>query len=288
MTAVRGLLAAASRTLTQASESPVLDAQALLAHVLGHDRGWLFAWPEQEPTPEERDAFDALVRRRQQGEPIAYLTGEREFWSLRLRVSPATLIPRPETEQLVETLLAQTLEADAQVLDLGTGSGAIALALASERPGWTITATDYSAAALAVARQNAQRLQLSNVHFFEGDWFEALPRGRRFAAVVSNPPYVAEQDDHLARGDLRFEPRTALASGQDGLDAMRHLISRAPRHLEAGGCLWLEHGADQGPEVRQLLCGAGFSAVTTQRDTAGLERCSGGDCERQATAAKPP
>ena len=276
MTTVRALLATATEDLADHVDSPAIDAQALLAHVLERDRSWLFAWPEHTPSCAQRQAFAALIARRRDGEPVAYLTGRREFWSLDLAVSADTLIPRPETELLVEQVLALDLPDGARVADLGTGSGALALALASERPGWMVSATDRSTAALAVARHNARRLNLPLVRFHLGDWFAALPPGSRFAAIVSNPPYVAEHDDHLRRGDVRHEPRDALAAGPDGLTDIRRLIAGAPGFLLPGGWLWLEHGAGQGLSVRRLLAAAGFRQIATRRDLAGLDRCSGG------------
>ncbi len=276
MNSIRDLLADATKRLRANSETPEIDAQALLARALGRDRSWLFAWPELVPDADTREAFAALLARREHGEPVAYLTGEREFWSLSLTVTADTLIPRPETELLVETLLALDLPDDARVLDLGTGSGALALALATERPRWRITASDRSTAALEVAQGNGERLGLCNVVFCRGDWFEALARDARFDAIVSNPPYVADNDTHLARGDVRFEPAAALRAGSDGLDALRTIIRHAPDHLDVAGYLWLEHGADQGRAVRELLASARFGDVATQLDFAGLARCSGG------------
>lgn len=276
MTNVRGLLTGATRRLAESSADPSIEAQILLAHALGRDRSWLYARPEHVPGPSERRDFEHLTARRLAGEPIAYLTGRREFWSLSLKVSPATLIPRPETEHLVEAVLALGLEPGAQVVDLGTGSGAVALALAHEHRDWSVTATDVSSDALAIATANARTLGLYNVGFRRGDWFAALPSSSRFHAIVSNPPYVADDDPHLDQGDLRFEPRAALTAGPQGLDVLRHLIAGAPAFLQPGGWLWLEHGADQGRRVRALLKAGGFRQTSTRRDLAGLERCSGG------------
>jgi release factor glutamine methyltransferase len=216
-----------------------------------------------------------LLRRRAAGEPVAYLTGRRDFWTLELEVTPAVLIPRPETERLVEEVLALFPAAPPiRLADLGTGSGALALALAAERPAWQIVATDASPEALAVARRNAERLRLGNVELRCGSWAEALGAHERFAAIVSNPPYVAEGDPHLAAGDLPFEPRSALVAGADGLAAIRVLIPAAVAHLRAGGWLLLEHGAGQGAAVRALLEEGGLAAVRTLRDLAGHERAS--------------
>ena len=265
---VRDLLAAASQRLGGAR----LDAELLLAHALGVSRARLYAWPEHEPEPMQREAFDRLVAARERGEPIAYLTGRREFWSLDLAVTPDVLIPRHETELLVELALDRIArDRDVRVADLGTGSGAIALALARERPLARVTATDASAAALDVARRNAARLGIGNVAFAVGDWYAALGDAR-FDLIISNPPYIAAGDAHLAQGDLRFEPAAALASGADGLDAIRRIVADAPEHLADGGALLLEHGFDQSLRVRALLDAAGFQNVTSVSDNGGHER----------------
>lgn len=256
-------------------ESAQRDAEILLAHCLQRSRTWLYTWPERAVDPAEARRYRDLLARRAAGEPVAYLTGEREFWGLALRVTPDTLIPRPDTETLVEWALELPLPGTAEVVDLGTGSGAIALALASERPHWRITGVDRSQAALAVARGNGERLLPGRVHWCRSDWFADLPAGR-FDLIVSNPPYVAAADPHLQQGDLRFEPPQALAAGADGLADIRRLIAAAPDRLHAGGWLLLEHGFDQSAAVCELLCAAGFEAVTTRRDLAGLPRVSGG------------
>lgn len=275
---VRALLAEATVLLRdRAGADARAEAEILLAHALGRDRTALWAHPDAAVPVATAARCRALVRRRATGEPVAYLTGRRGFWTLELEVTPAVLIPRPETELLVELTLA-LLPADqpARVADLGTGSGAIALALASERPRWTVIATDTSSAALAVARGNAVRLGLAGVSFRPGSWAEALTPDETFAAIVSNPPYVAAGDPHLTEGDLPFEPRAALAAGPDGLAAIRALIPAALPHLAPGGWLLLEHGAEQGAAVRGLLREAGLEAVQTAPDLAGLDRVSVG------------
>lgn len=251
-----------------------IDAEFLLAHVLERPRAWLYAHADSLLLPGQLEAFRALQARRLNGEPVAYLTGQRGFWSLDLQVTPDTLIPRPETERLVELALAFLHPGrPAAVLDLGTGSGAVALAIARERPFSQVTAVDISPAALAVAAANGRRLQLGNVFFEHGDWFSSLG-GRRFDVIVSNPPYIEDGDTHLAQGDLRFEPRLALASGPDGLDDIRLIAAQAGQHLLPGGWLLLEHGWQQGAAVRALLAAAGFVEVQTEPDLEGRDRVS--------------
>jgi release factor glutamine methyltransferase len=271
---IAGLLARATQLLH--GDTARLDAEVLLSHVLGQPRSYLFAWPERTPPAAQCRQFEQLLTARRRGEPVAYLTGRREFWSLPLAITPATLIPRPETETLV-ALALETIPAHASlaVADLGTGSGAIALALASERPGCHIVATDRSEDALAIARRNADRLQLRNIEFLAGDWCKPLA-DRRFDRIVSNPPYVAATDPHLARGDVRFEPRAALAAGPDGLDALRRIAREARTHLNEHGWLLLEHGHDQGTAVHALLREAGYTALSVHPDLAGLERVTAG------------
>ncbi|WP_202844497.1 peptide chain release factor N(5)-glutamine methyltransferase [Luteimonas saliphila] len=250
------------------------EAEILLAHALRKPRGWLYAHASDALDTADASRFETLLSRRQAGEPVAYLCGRRGFWTLDLAVTPDTLVPRPETELLVELALAQLPEdRELELADLGTGSGAIALALASERPRARVAATDASAAALDVARGNARDAGLANVGFHPGDWFGAVP-GRRFALVVSNPPYIAQGDPHLSQGDLRHEPAMALASGADGLDAIRVIVRDAPAHLHPGGWLLLEHGLDQGDAVRALLRAAGFGEVATHRDLEQRDRVS--------------
>jgi len=270
------LLTVATQRLAEISETPRLDAELLLAAALERPRSYLHAWPERVPEPDRATRFLAWLNQRQAGEPIAYLLGRREFWSLELEVTPDTLIPRPETELLVELAL-ERLPADRTraFADLGTGSGAIALALAVERPRARIVATDLGPAALAVARRNARRLNIGNVEFREGDWCAPLA-SERFDLLVSNPPYIAATDPHWRQGDLRFEPAAALVAGEDGLDALRSIIAQAPAYLQAGGWLLLEHGYDQGEAVPNLLRQRGFVDVSDHRDAANLSRASAG------------
>ena len=255
------------------SPSASLDAELLLAAALGKSRSYLRTWPEREPSAEQQTAFAGMLERRRAGEPVAYILGQQGFWSLDLEVAPHTLIPRPDTELLVETALELLPATPLRVLDLGTGTGAIALALASERGGWRVTGVDRVDEAVALAERNRQRLQLSNAEFRPSQWFSALA-GERYGLIVSNPPYIAADDRHLGEGDVRFEPISALVSGVDGLDDIRQIIAQAPQHLEPGGWLLLEHGYDQAETVRALLAGGGFVAVESRRDLGGHQRIS--------------
>jgi release factor glutamine methyltransferase len=274
MTCIRTALESATAELLHLPEgSARLEAELLLAEALEQTRTYLFAWPEREIGPTQEAHFQELLARRLRGEPLAYILGRRGFWTLNLKVAPGVLIPRPETELLVELALA-AFPSDKTVVaaDLGTGSGAIAAALASERPAWRLFAVDLSEQSLAVARENFRRLRLANVVCFAGNWCESLPPDLPLDLAVSNPPYVPERDPHLARGDLRHEPRSALAAGEDGLDAVRALMPQVGRRLRPGGLLLLEHGRGQGPAVRRLLVAAGFDRILSHRDLAGLER----------------
>jgi release factor glutamine methyltransferase len=257
--------------LAQSGLVPV-DGRALLGRVLDRDRAWLIAHADDELARVDADEFFALAKRRREGEPVAYLTGRREFWGLDLHVTPAVLIPRPETETLVEAVLEQVpRDRPLRVLDLGTGSGAIALALAGERPQAQVLATDASRDALACARGNAERLGCANVTFLRSDWYVDVPAGP-FDAIVSNPPYIPAGDPHLAEGDLRFEPRAALSPGSDGTAALRVIVAGAPPRLAAGGLLAVEHGYDQSDAVHRLFVAAGFEAPVARRDLAGIPR----------------
>lgn len=249
-----------------------VDAEHLLMHALRRDRTWLFAHASDPLPAEALQRYQTLVARRAQGEPVAYLLGRRGFWTLQLETTPAVLIPRPETELLVEQALARIpTDRDVRVADLGTGSGAIALSIATERPRTQVVATDISDEALAVACANADTHEIGNVEFRRGDWLSPLT-GERFDLIASNPPYIAADDPHLRQGDLRFEPPGALASGSDGLDAIRVIVRDAPTHLVPGGWLLLEHGWEQGEAVQGLLQAAGFVEVTTVRDLEGRDR----------------
>ena len=254
-----------------------LDAELLLAHVLDKPRSYLFTWPEQLLDSTQVAGLRQLVSRRQAGVPVAYLIGQREFWHLTLKVTDATLIPRPDTELLVELALNPGLlswqepSATIQVADLGTGSGAIALALASERPHWDVVAIDKSPAALAVARENAANNRITNTRFVEGSWCSPLAQNT-MSLIVSNPPYIADGDPHLKEGDVRFEPISALTSGTDGLDDIRQIAAQALPCLIPGGWLLLEHGYDQGAQVQTILAQVGYTQIRTEADLAGHDR----------------
>lgn len=252
-----------------------MEARVLLRHVLQCPASKLVAWPELVLNADDWAQYRGLVERREAGEPVAYLTGTREFYGREFMVTPAVLIPRPDTELLVELAVAHFAGVPrARLLDMGTGSGALAVTLALELDAADVTAIDRSREALWVAMANAARLGAS-VSFVQSDWFSGLGE-ERFQLIVANPPYIAAADEHLEQGDLRFEPRTALAAGPQGLDDLAEIAARAPEHLEEGGWLFLEHGYDQSSMVRGLLADAGFAAITSWKDLAGIERVSGG------------
>lgn len=256
------------------SPTAQLDTELLLAFVLDKPRSYLYAWPDKTVDEAHVAAFMALVERRQRGEPVAYLLGRQGFWTLDLEVAEHTLIPRADSELLVETALQLADDSSVRkVLDLGTGTGALALALASERPLWSVTGVDRIESAVALAQSNQRHLQLTNVQFLHSHWFSALS-GQRYDLILSNPPYIAANDPHLQQGDVRFEPLSALVSGVDGLDDIREIIVQAPNYLTTDGWLLLEHGFDQAHAVRQLLGGAGFIDVYSRRDLSGHERIS--------------
>jgi release factor glutamine methyltransferase len=270
-------IAMALSEASQEARASRLEAEVLLAHTLNCSRSHLYTWPEQHLTEQQSQTFSSLIGRRLAGEPIAYITGTREFWSLTLRVTPDTLIPRPETELMVERSLEilQT-KPTARIADLGTGSGAIAAALASELPESQITATDNSVKALSVAQANFEDLGLQNIQTSLGHWLTALPNAEPFDLILCNPPYVAEYDPHLQEDGLPWEPASALVSGKDGLDDIRQLIKNAPLYLAPQGWLILEHGFDQGSAVRQLFSEAGYQRVITHHDLEQRERLTEG------------
>jgi release factor glutamine methyltransferase len=269
---IRQALRQGEQQLAARSDTSRIDSQVLLAHALDKPRSFLLTWPEQQLDTIQTARFKHMVQRRQTGEPIAYITGQREFWSMELEVNQYTLIPRPETEALVELALEKIpVSAKVRIADLGTGSGAIALAIAKERPKCQVVAIDQSANALATAKANATKHSIENVEFRRGSWFEPI-KSESFDVILSNPPYVAEMDPHLEQGDLRFEPRSALTAGPEGMDAIRHIVDLSRTVLKNHGWILLEHGYNQGPSVKQLLIQSGFQNITIQSDLGGLAR----------------
>lgn len=259
--------------LQSSSDSAKLDAEILLCFVLNKERSYLLTWPEKVISDEQLHDYLALLLRRINGEPIAYITRVKEFWSLPLIVSQATLIPRPDTETLVELVLEHYQHCDGiRCLDLGTGTGAIALALASEMPSWKVEAIDYSEDAVKLAQENATNLQLTQVSFYQSDWFSQIDRNKTFEVIVSNPPYIDETDINLSQGDVRFEPKSALVSAEHGLADIKHIATCARDFLKPLGQLYIEHGFEQGQSVRALLSNLGYQNAQTQRDLNGHER----------------
>lgn len=272
LTIEAALKAAAEQLIESGSDSPSLDANVLLCHVLDKPRSYLLTWPDKSLDTQQQNQFDALIERRKAGEPVAYIIGEREFWSLPLKVSPSTLIPRPDTERLVELALDKAQLIDGDILDLGTGTGAIALALASELPQRKVFGIDLREEAWQLASDNAARLGITNASFWNGSWFTPVPVGTKFALVVSNPPYIEENDPHLTLGDVRFEPKSALVAQDNGLADIKTISENARDYLLNEGWLLFEHGYDQGAAVRDILHGFGYSNVETQKDYAGNDR----------------
>ncbi|MDO3386074.1 peptide chain release factor N(5)-glutamine methyltransferase [Gilvimarinus sp. SDUM040013] len=257
------------------SDSARLDAEVLLSDVLDKNRAYLYTWPERELSGRDAELFDKLIARRAEGEPVAYITQVQEFWSLPLKTHRYTLIPRPETELLVEQALLLPLGRTAHVLDLGTGTGAIALALAAERPDWQISAVDRIAESVALARENAAHLKL-NINVYQSDWFDCVPNASQFGLIVSNPPYIDATDEHLAQGDVRFEPKSALVASEQGLADIRRISEQALAYLQPGGFLMFEHGWQQAAAVRELMQCLGYLDVRSVNDLAGIERMTMG------------
>jgi len=271
-TTIACCIADGQEQLAFCSDSAKLDTQILLGFVLDKDRTYLLTWPEQELTKQTVQEFLTLLQRRILGEPIAYIVGVQEFWSLPFRVSPATLIPRPDTEVLVELVLENFGEVHTlHCLDLGTGTGAIALALASEQPNWQIDAVDFNIDAVKLAQQNAKALQLTQVNIFHSDWFSAVNHCK-FDVIVSNPPYIDVLDENLTQGDVRFEPDSALVADENGLGDIKHIAQQAKNHLTSQGALFFEHGFEQGEAVRNILTDLSYNNVETVRDFNGHER----------------
>lgn len=265
---------AATEKLKGVSETPEVDLEFILCHVLDKPRSYLFTWPERELTDVQQERFSALLEQRSTGMPVAHLTGTRGFWSFELEVSPDTLIPRPDTELLVETALRLVPESRARVADLGTGTGAIALALAIEKPGWQLVASDFQAGAVALAERNRKKLDVTNLKVIEGSWF--APHQGRYQMIVSNPPYIDPQDKHLQQGDVRFEPLTALTAAKEGMADIELISQQARSYLDNNGWLAFEHGYDQGERCRKLLHSLGYKQVETFRDYAGNDRVTCG------------
>lgn len=270
MATIAELLEWAKQALAK-HEVAQLEAQVLLAYILGCDRAYLYAWPEKEVSTDNIKRFEEIIQRRQQHEPIAYLVGDKEFWSLKFKVSKDTLIPRADTELLVQTVLDHLPQTAQSIVDVGTGCGIIACTLAHLRPKWQVYGVDISDSALEIAKWNAQNLQISNVTFIESNWLQNL-EGKRFDAIIGNPPYIREGDVHLIHGDLLYEPKIALTPGPTGLEAFQIILSQCPSHLKPNGLVAFEHGFDQADKVSTLLESAGFQHIKTFQDFSGNQR----------------
>ena len=268
---VESAIHSATLLLQNSTDSAKLDAQVLLLEVLNKPRSYLFSWPEKQLTEEQQQLFDSYCQRRLNGEPVAHITGTREFWSLPLHVNATTLIPRPDTETLVETALELPLNDSANVLDLGTGTGAIALALASEKPHWQITGVDRIAQAVALSTLNKQRLGLEQVNFLQSNWFSEV-ENQKFDLIVSNPPYIEHDDEHLAQGDVRFEPLSALVAEDDGMADIKHIITQAKDYLVPNGYLLIEHGFEQSIKVHRFFAQMAYINILTVKDLADNDR----------------
>ncbi|NMP33304.1 peptide chain release factor N(5)-glutamine methyltransferase [Thalassotalea sp. M1531] len=269
---IQQTLVSASKKLAELSDSALLDAKVLLAHILGKDLTYLVTWSDKELSNEQLSEFDSLVDKRLSGEPVAYIVGVKEFWSLPFFVAPSTLIPRPDTETLVELVLEHHQNANVSLLDLGTGTGAIALALASEQSSWQIEAVDFNLDAVKLAKRNALNLELTQVKVYQSDWFGAIDEDKSFDVIVSNPPYIDETDNHLSQGDVRFEPKTALVAENEGLADIEHICRYAKSYLAHKGTLYFEHGFEQAHAVRSILQKHGYSEAKTAKDLAGNDR----------------
>ncbi|AIY66973.1 peptide chain release factor N(5)-glutamine methyltransferase [Pseudoalteromonas piratica] len=264
-------LAFGASALTPSSESPKLDAEVLLLATINRSRTYLFTWPEKELSDEQQARFLSFIEQRSQGKPVAHITQYREFWSLNFKVSPATLIPRPDTETLVELALDKAINKQGKLLDLGTGTGAIALSLASELPDWQVTAVDYQLDAVLLANENKSQLGITNAEMLQSDWFSALA-GEKFDLIVSNPPYIDPQDPHLQQGDVRFEPLSALIAEKKGMADLEFIITKSREYLNESGWLLLEHGYDQGQLVRDFFAKMAYKVITTEKDLGGNDR----------------
>ena len=272
---VENAIATGANLLASSSDSAKLDAQVLLLNILQKPRSYLFTWPEKQLTGQQYQAFQHACERRLQGEPVSHITGCREFWSLQLEVNPTTLIPRPDTETLVELALECEVPKNAKVLDLGTGTGAIALALGSEMPTWDITAVDRIDDAVALAKRNQQRLAINNVTVEQSNWFSAL-KNKKFDLIVTNPPYIERDDVHLYQGDVRFEPLSALVADDAGMADIKQIITQSRDYLHASGYLLIEHGFEQSAAVRHIFNQMAFINVSTVKDLGNNDRVTFG------------